>query len=292
MPLAFRRAGMTPPRVWTLRNILWTLRRAAASSLAVAGVVLMMALSTTTADAQQAATGGPQRATRAELTKLLSDAEGRLAAGGRIDRNRVMAEIAALRNRLQEGDFRVGDQFVVTITHMGEVKADTASVRDSLLVSIAPLPDLTVRGVLRSELHDRMTTHVARYLRNATVRTNALTRVTVTGAVGRPGVYYTSPDRPVTELLMLAGGPGPDAKLDELEVARGTRTVLSRKDSKRAIQLGSTIEQMDIQSGDEVRIPQKRRINWSAILQVFAIATTLLFAVIQFLQFYYRQQEE
>lgn len=241
-------------------------------------------------DAQDAPLAGPQRATRFELTTIATGLEQRLQSNPR-DRERLQSELLAVRKRLQDGDFRVGDQFVVT-TRTDAVRADTASVRDSLLVAIANLPDVSLQGVLRSELNDRLSAHVARFLRDATVRTNVLTRVQIIGAVARPGFYYASPDRPITELLQLAGGAGPDAKLDEMEVSRGGRKLLSAKDSKRALKEGRTLEQLDVQSGDEVRVPQKRRINWQAVFSVLGIVTTLFFAVIQFIKLYYDSKDQ
>jgi protein involved in polysaccharide export with SLBB domain len=247
--------------------------------------------------AQESVPAGLQRATRAQLADRVAELERQLATGTRgLDRNRALAEIAGIRRRLEQGDFPVGTQFVLTLTTAEQVRADTVSVRDSLLVSIATqvgtLPDASVKGVLRSELNDRLSAHVARYLRNAQVRVNVLTRITISGAVGSPGIYSVSPDRPVGELIMIAGGPALNAKLDEVEISRSGRKVLSSKDSKRALKEGRTLDQLDVQSGDDVRVPAKRRINWSAILQVLAIASTLFFALIQFLQFYYSRQDE
>ncbi len=241
---------------------------------------------------QESPVAGAQRATRAELAARVAQLEQRIALNERgLDRTRVLTEISATKQRLQDGDFRVGDQFVVTI-RTSDVKADTASVRDSLLVAIYNLPDVSLRGVLRSELNERLSAHVARFLRDASVRTNVLTRVSMVGAVARPGFYLASPDKPMSDLLMLAGGPAVDAKLDELEVSRGGRKVLAAKDSKRAIKEGRTLEQVDIQSGDEVRVPQRRRVNWQAILSIIGVATTLFFAVVQFLRLYYDSQDE
>ena len=258
----------------------------------VASMVWSMSASMAAAQVTEVVPSGPQRATRAELTELASSLEAKLSSNARgADRNRTMAELAAIRQRLIEGDFRVGNQFVVTVTSPALTGSDTVSVRDSLLVTFAKLPDASLKGVLRSELNEKLSSHVARYLRDAQVRANVLTRITITGAVTRPGIYSPSPDRPVGELLMLAGGPTLEAKLDELEISRSGRKVLTIKDSKKALREGRTLDQLDVQSGDEVRIPAKRKINWSAILQAVGIAVTLLFAVIQFLRLYYDQQE-
>ena len=261
-----------------------------------AGFALVASLAGVAA-AQGTAPTSIQRATRAQLADRVAELERQLATNARgVDRNRAMAEIAGIRRRLEEGDFPVGTQFVVTLTTAEQARADTVSVRDSQMVAISTqvgtLPDASVKGVLRSELNERLSAHVARYLRNAQVRVNVLTRITISGAVGSPGIYSVSPDRPVGELIMIAGGPALNAKLDEIEISRSGRKVLSAKDSKRAVKEGRTLDQLDVQSGDDVRVPAKRKINWSAVLQVLAIVSTLFFAVIQFIQFYYRQQEE
>ncbi len=98
--------------------------------------------------------------------------------------------------------------------------------------------------------------------------------------------------KPISDLLMLAGGPGAEAKLDELEINRSGQKILSAKDSRRAIKEGRTLEQIDMQSGDEVRVPQKRKINWQAVLSVIGLATTLFFAVVQLLKLYYDSKDE
>ncbi|MCE2901951.1 MAG: polysaccharide biosynthesis/export family protein [Gemmatimonas sp.] len=233
-----------------------------------------------------------QQATRADLAAQISALEQRLAGnslrGKSADRARL--ELAALRDRLALGDFRVGDRFVITV-RMDSIRADTASVRDSLKVSVLNLPDLTLAGTLRSELNERVNSHVARYVRNADVRTNVLTRIAVFGAVARPGFYYTAPDRPVSDIVMLAGGPAPEANLDQFELLRAKRTVVSVKDSRKAIKEGRTLEQLDVQSGDEFRITTKRRINWQFVIQIFFILSSLLFALVGFLQWYYDRQE-
>lgn len=233
-----------------------------------------------------------QRATRADLAARVAQLEQQVASGTLKGKNAEQAnrEIAEIKTRLSVGDFQVGDRFVIT-ARMDSVRADTASVRDSLKVTVLNLPDITITGVLRSELDERINAHVARYVRNVTVRTSVLTRVAILGAVARPGFYYASPDRPVSDMVMLAGGPAPNANLNEFEVYRARARLLSSKDSRNAVRSGTTLEQLDIRSGDEFRIPQKRKINWQLVLQLFLILSSLLFALINFLKWYYDRQE-
>ena len=85
-------------------------------------------------------------------------------------RMKAMEQLADLRTRLAEGDFRVGDRFFSTVT-MDTSRSDTLSIRDGLLVSVANLPDVSLKGVLRSELDTVLTAHVLRFFKNVRVRT-------------------------------------------------------------------------------------------------------------------------
>ena len=255
--------------------------------------LLLLMMASTAALAQPAA--GAHRATRAELSQRLVMIEQQLA-GSTLKgaaRTAAQAEVAAIKTRLETGDFKVGDRFVVTMMS-DTVRTDTASVREGFLVSLFGMPDLSaisVKGVLRSELDERLSSHVARYLRNATVRANVLTRVGIFGAVGSPGHYLASPDRPISELVMLAGGPTADANLDQLEIKRSGKTILSAKESKKALREGKTLAELDVQSGDDVTISKKRKINWQLLIQLFFIISSLFFAFIQFIQWYYGRDD-
>lgn len=228
-----------------------------------------------------------QQASREALSARLAEVEQvlTLAANNRKAPVAAQAEAAQLRQRLADGDFQVGDRFLLTLV-WDSIVTDTAQVREGLVVAIRSLPDVSVRGVLRAELERHLNAHVGQYLRNATVRTAALTRVSVVGTVLRPGFYHAAPNRPLSELVMVAGGPTELSNLNELEVRRNGRTILGAKESRRAIRSGRTLEEMDIRSGDEVRIPQKRKIPWQGILQLGFIASSLLFTYIQVLQIY------
>jgi protein involved in polysaccharide export with SLBB domain len=253
------------------------------TTLAVAAPVL----------AQDAPLGGAQRATRAALAERVALLEQQASSGSvsGAARTRATSELATVRMRLQQGDFRVGDRFVITL-RQDSVRSDTASVRDSLMVSVANLPDVSLAGVLRSELDERMTAHVARYLRYVSIRTSILTRVAILGAVRAPGFYYASPDRPISDLVMVAGGPVDQANLNELEVSRGSSKLLTAKASKKAVKDGRTLEQLDVQSGDEVKIPIKKKVNWQLVIQSMLVVSSLFFAGLQFLQWYYNRQEQ
>jgi protein involved in polysaccharide export with SLBB domain len=241
--------------------------------------------------AQGIADTGPQRATRTDLIALKTTIDNQIATGIKGERLRdARFRSSAITTRLTQGDFRVGDRFLLSI-QQGDLKVDTASVRDSMWVTIPSLPDFSVVGVLRSELDAKLGAHISRYLKNATVRATVLTRVAILGAVQAPGFYYVSPDRPISDLVMTAGGPAGNANIRKLEIVRGKVVVLASKKSSAALESGKTLEQLDVQSGDEIRVAANRDLNWNVILRLVLVAVGVFFSLLQFLQWYYNRQD-
>ncbi len=277
-PLSHRAVVTTAVRSW----------RRMTTGLAICALVAGTAVGTL--GAQQAPVV-LQRATRAELTAQIANFEKQLASGSVKDRKKMESDLAASKVRLVEGDFQLGDRFLITITQDAVSRSDTATVRDSLMVSLVGLPDVSLKGALRSELNERLSTHVARFLRNSSVRTIVFTRIGIFGGVGRPGYYAASPDQPISELLQLAGGPAVDARVNELELKRNDKVLLSAKAARTAFKEGRTLEQLDVRSGDEIFVPQKRKVSAQTVFQIMFFASSVFFAVVNFIKFYYSQQQ-
>jgi protein involved in polysaccharide export with SLBB domain len=250
---------------------------------------LLIAISPVTALAQKTS-DALQQATRVQLQAKLAQLNSDLTRAKAEQLLILQEQASIIRGRLHKGDFQVGDRFVIVL-RQDTVRSDTLIVRDSLRVAVLNLPEFSVFGVLRSELEEKLSAHVGRFLRNAAVRATLLTRVSVTGAVERPGFYYAGPDRPINDLLTSAGGPAVEADLSRMTVSRVGKKILSGNAAKRAVEDGSTLEALNIQSGDTVHVPLKRKLNWQLIIQLSFITMSLLFAMLQFIQWYYGRDQ-
>ncbi len=225
---------------------------------------------------------------RTDIERRAGELEEQLGAGVYSGGRRTAAEqeLRLLRQRLAEGDLRVGDQLAINL--LGDTAlADTATVRDQFAVSFAGLPDADLSGVLQSEIRERLQKHVDRYYKNITVRSQLLTRFAVVGEVARPGFYVVSPDRPVAELVMLAGGPTAVSNLSNIKVHRNGRQILSAKVWERAQNAGMTVSQLGLQSGDEIEIGRRRQFNWAQFSQVALLAVASFAAIMQILVLVY-----
>jgi polysaccharide export outer membrane protein len=217
-------------------------------------------------------------ATRAELESLSIALQKRLStAGSPTARDSALA--AEIESRLRDGDFHSGDKIVVHV--QGEPTLnDTVTVGDEKSLPMSGLQDLSLRGVLRSELRERVREHLARYLRDPRFSVTPLIRVAVVGEVTRPGFYTLSPDTRVTDAVMLAGGPTPNGDLNRLELSRNGQPSASEEQMRDIVARGLTLHLAGVTPGDALVVPQRKRRDPQIYFQA---GTVLLTAVSTFL---------
>jgi hypothetical protein len=195
-------------------------------------------------------------ATRAELTHRLDSLQSVGAdKGKKEDRSYRASEIAALKTRLANGDFDVGDRFIVD----DGVRRDTVLVRDSVRIALQNWPDYSLHGTLRSELQPAIEKYVGTYVREPRIRVFPLTRLTFSGGFPRPGTFVVDPTRPLSDALAIAGGTAQGGRIDKITIYRGKQTIMPRKRVMQAIQSGETIEELGLQPGDELNTPVTRQ---------------------------------
>jgi hypothetical protein len=236
--------------------------------------VVLASLSLAPALAAQAAGSSlailkPQYETRANLDSL--------AAAARREKRTSVAWL--LDSRLQNGDFQEGDRIVVTLATTG--RSDTVQVRSGKVLQFPGMSDLSLQGVLRSELTDTLRSHFARYLRYPEVRAVPLLPLAVLGAVRAPGYHYTAADAVLRDVVMSAGGPSPEAQLDKALVRRNGSTIWSSSDIRVAMADGLSVDRLHLRAGDEIYIPIQRRWDWTRVMPILSLAVTITTVVIQ-----------
>lgn len=245
-----------------------TMRASIRRTLVVCAAYAVAALR---ADAQRNALAGAY-ATRSELESVASECASRAKDETRdpAERSQSMDEEQALRERLRVGDFRVGDRIVLHIT--GAAWAlDTVSVTARRALLIRDAGDITLEGVLRSELQEHLNTQVARYLRNAVVRAEPLTRLAVLGEVRTPGFVYVPSQSLLSDVISAAGGPTVSGSLDRATLRRSGRTLVSSAGFSKALVSGATLDDLGVRAGDEIVVEPKRTFHWTPMLQVGAV---------------------
>ena len=187
-------------------------------------------------------------------------------------RNDCARQAQVIRKRLAEGDFQPGHRVLLFVTGDSAL-SDTFTVRGDQKLQLPNLPEISLAGVLDSELQAFLQTQLAKYIRNPSVRAQALLRVSVSGDVASPGFYSIRTDTPVSDVIMNAGGPAPSADVNKTELRRGSAVVVKKDGIQTAIRSELTMSDIGARPGDELFVPSKP--NGSRWAKVAAIATSV-----------------
>jgi protein involved in polysaccharide export with SLBB domain len=219
--------------------------------------------------------------TRESLLDLQQRLEEAAASGTYSGELRARARELAdrVRQRLADGDFQVGDRVYLQV-EAETALTDTFVVRQGRVLRLPGIPDISVQGVLRSELAGHLTRELGQYVRSPVVRTQSLIRVTVTGAVGSQGFYTVPVEAGVNDVLLAAGGVAGTAKLDRIRIERGEEMLYRNDEVERVITLGATLDALGVQAGDRFIVPAQTPRNWWQTLQALNIFITLPLSIL------------
>ena len=189
------------------------------------------------------------------------------------------SEAWLLRTRLQKGDFQDGDRIVVMLQGNPSMM-DTIVVRAGRMLPLPRMADLPLEGVLRSELTSKLSSHLAKYLKDSTVRATPLVRLAVLGQVGRPGYYYTAADVLISDVIMKAGGPMPNADLNNMVIRRSGDVIWDAQATRTAVSDGLSLDRLHLRAGDELLLNEQQNRSlatyWQAAVTVLTLGFTLL----------------
>lgn len=218
-----------------------------------------------------AADSEPVLASRASLEARAAAAEKAATSGPQDQRAAKAQEAAAIRERLKDGDFQVGDRIALSISGGAVPITDTATVRAGRTLELPNIPPIPLAGVLHSEIDSYLTTQLGRYIRHPTVQATPLIRLGVLGEVKTPGFFSVPTDMLVSDAIMRAGGPTGNADVNKTTVERGNKEVWSDKALRQAIVSGMTLDQLNLRPGDALVVAQRGNHSLLQILQVGGI---------------------
>jgi len=186
------------------------------------------------------------------------------------------AQVAVVRLRLAEGDFQIGDRVALRVEDDAIVApladrvqaqaqpagrtieqqlSDTFAVGQGRDLILPAIGTVSLRGVLRSELEGHLTRYISQYVRDPVVHARPLLRLSILGAVARPGYYYVPTDAVLPDAMMAAGGPRPEAKMEKARIERGGSRVWEGDRLRLALAEGRTVDALNLRTGDQVVVP-------------------------------------
>lgn len=249
-----------------------------AASWLVIGLLALVPLTTSVA---QSSIGEMRRqATRAELELAAKAAESAsLQAPSEKIRTKLRADAAALRSRLANGDFIPGDRILLLVDG-DSVLSDTFTVRGDRKLPLPNLADISLQGVLDSELEPFLTQELGKYLKQVSLSATPLVRLSLLGFP--QSNFFTVPvDQSITDVIAAAGGWGTTTVPDKAVVRRGGDVFMDSRSTQEAVRQGKTVGDMALRDGDELFVPDKASatFNWQTAIGVVSTLTGLYFVV-------------
>jgi protein involved in polysaccharide export with SLBB domain len=204
-------------------------------------------------------------ASRRELTGLVDSLDREIARGSTSGRRRKMlqADVDVQRQRLAIGDMVPGDRIYLHVTTDGARQDSVAAPRDTVVVSpelavqLPGFPAISMRGVLVSEVETHLRTQITAVIRNARVTAVPLVSIGVLGAVARPGYYFVPITAPVTQVVMIAGGPLGEADPNGIVLQRGGKDRWNRATMTAAAQRQVSLASLGVDDGDVMFISRR-----------------------------------
>jgi len=231
-------------------------RRAATLSFAgLLALAISLIFRPVPAGAQGSLGEGRRQAKRSELEQAAKATEQ--AAGVAPDaktRERLIAEAAGIRQRLRNGDFLPGDRIYLVVVGDSAL-TDTFTVRGDRKLPLPNIPDVSLAGILDSELGTHLTAELSKFLKNPSVTASAMVRLTLTGGIARNGFQTFPTDQAITDVIMTSGGFGQSAKFEDTEVKRSGKIIINKQEFQDAIRTGRTVGDLALRDGDEIFMP-------------------------------------
>ena len=173
--------------------------------------------------------------------------------------------LGASISRAQGGDYIInkGDQLLVTVWGYSEFTT-TGTVRDNGMFGIPLIGDLNAAGLTKEEFRSNLQKKLAEYIPGdikitVSVLSSIGQRVTILGAVTTPGNFAVSSELNLLELISMAGGSLPDARLNRIKIFPK-----DKQQPPTEVDLESYIEKSDVENmpkvyaGDIVFVPRQR----------------------------------
>jgi protein involved in polysaccharide export with SLBB domain len=154
------------------------------------------------------------------------------------------------------GTFSVEENGTASLPLAGEVQLVGRSIDD-------------IRAMLRELYRETLKAPV--------VNVTPMFRVSILGAVERPGLYLIDPTQTLFDLVSIAGGFRRDAKEEEMRILRDTGVI--ELNATRALEVGGTDLNLALRPGDRVIVPESRSFSLQSalfVVQTLAVIVTLL----------------
>lgn len=195
--------------------------------------------------------------------------------------SRKATDLSAGTNEFAPGDgVRVKVWRDISVADQGGVQS--LGLNDDFVIDSRGYISLPIIGEVRAVGHTRRS--LARSIedslsiRAVRVMCSPLIRVTLLGAVNKPGSYLIEPKESLWGLINDAGGPSNIADIRKIYVERSGKVIV--KNLLQGFEQAHALEQIGVRSGDQIYVPGRSGFNFRTVVDYATL--TASFVVLYF----------
>lgn len=168
-----------------------------------------------------------------------------------------------------------GDGIRISFLDIKDITTGDYYIQPNGLINLPLIGIIDTKNKDFEEIRAEIISRYSSLYKNPQLSVNALYKINILGEVKNPGFYYVSNDEKFTALLAYAGGATEAADLNDIKLIRNFKQI--NIDVETIIQEGSTMSDIELQSGDQVFVP---RTWWAdnAVWVTIAISAAALIA--------------
>ncbi len=195
--------------------------------------------------------------------------------------SRKATDLSAGTNEFAPGDgVRVKVWRDISVADQGGVQS--LGLNDDFVIDSRGYISLPIIGEVRAVGHTRRS--LARAIedslsiRAVRVMCSPLIRVTLLGAVNKPGSYLIEPKESLWGIINDAGGPSNNADVRKIYVERSGKVIV--KNLLQGFEQAHALEQIGVRSGDQIYVPGRSGFNFRTVVDYATL--TASFVVLYF----------
>jgi protein involved in polysaccharide export with SLBB domain len=155
-------------------------------------------------------------------------------------------------------------------------------------IRLLTLGDVQIGGNNAEKIAEILTEKFRLFTREPIVVVIPLIRLTLYGAFRRPGTYRVAPDITFWQLVDEAGGPTNNCDFEKIRVERKAEIVI--QNFLAAFEEAHSLQDVGIQSGDQIFAPAKNRISFRDLVSYFNFGASLIMLYLSFQNYRARRQ--
>jgi protein involved in polysaccharide export with SLBB domain len=180
-------------------------------------------------------------------------------------------------------EIRVGDRIIIEAVNpqMPAALNDTFVVREGRTLLLPGVRQgISLQGTSTANLTETITAGMLTGgIQNPLIRSTLMLGVFITGQVSQPGATWVTPDAILRDAVTAAGTVTASANIDKIVVKRDGQVIHDRDATRRPLTEGRTFADLNIVTGDEIEVGEKRRLTWFSVLSVATTLVSLAFSI-------------